>query len=105
MRSEELYLKDIIEAADLVAEFLQGYSEQSFLNSDIVKSAVSYKLTIIGKACSKISEEVRRDNPDIPWKTIVGFRNIITHAYFSVYWISVWKHRGIGSSKASQTNF
>lgn len=90
MRSELLYLKDIVEASDMIAGFLEGHSEQSFLESDIIKSAVAYKLTNIGEACSKISVELQKHNPDIPWNTIKGFRNIITHAYFSVYWISVW---------------
>ena len=90
MRTEELYLKDIIEASDLIAEFLREVAEKDFIESNIIRSAVSYQLTIIGEASSKITERIRRENVDIPWKSIIGFRSIVVHSYFSVYWQTVW---------------
>jgi len=40
MRREGLYLRDILEAADAIAEFVAGLSERTFLESDLVRSAV-----------------------------------------------------------------
>jgi uncharacterized protein with HEPN domain len=40
MRRERLYLLDILEAADSIREFLNGVEEASFLQDDLLRSAV-----------------------------------------------------------------
>lgn len=41
---------------------------------------------MIGEAAARLSDETRVHLPEIPWKQIIGFRNIAVHAYFSVDW-------------------
>lgn len=50
MRREELYLKDIVEAADSIEGFLDNVTHEAFIESDLLRSAVLHKLTIIGEA-------------------------------------------------------
>lgn len=90
MRREELYLADIIEAADAVQGFLQGTGRSDFLGNDLVRSAVLQKLLIIGEAAARLPKEFRDRHAGIPWSDIVAFRNIAVHAYFSVDWAIVW---------------
>jgi uncharacterized protein with HEPN domain len=90
MRSERLYLADIVEAADRIAEFLAGVDEATFLDDELVRSAVFQKLTIIGEAAAHLSDELTARNPHVPWPAIVSFRNILVHAYFSIDWLLVW---------------
>ena len=90
MRRERLYLADIIEAADGIAGFLHGCDRERFEASDLIRSAILHKLTIIGEAASKASE-ARLSHPGIPWKQIIGFRNILVHHYFGTDWDVVWE--------------
>ena len=90
MRDEKLYLQDILNAAASIEAFLRNETEHSFAESDLLKSAVLHKLTIIGEAAAKISKDFRQEHQDIPWSDIVGFRNIAIHSYFSVQWPIVW---------------
>jgi len=90
MRPEELYLLDIIEAADSIREFLRGVDRERFMDDDQIGSSVLHKLMIIGEAASRLPVEFRARHPDMEWGDIVRFRNIIVHAYFSVRWPSVW---------------
>lgn len=41
---------------------------------------------MIGEAAARLSGETCARAPQVPWKEIVGFRNIAVHAYFSVDW-------------------
>lgn len=91
MRRDDLYLNDIIEAADHVATFLSGAGFEGFLNSELVRSAVVQKLAIIGEAAGRISEELSGRYSQIPWSQIIAFRNILIHAYFGIDWSEVWK--------------
>jgi uncharacterized protein with HEPN domain len=90
MRRDELYLSDIVEAADSVATFLSERDRGSFMQDDLLRSAVLHKLTVIGEAAARVSADFRRGHPEIEWPDIVGFRNIAVHAYFTVDWSIVW---------------
>ncbi len=90
MRRDRLYLDDVVEAADAISSFLVGVTEEQFLASDLLQSAVLQKLTIIGEAAARLSPEFKASAPHIPWSDIAAFRNIAVHAYFSVQWPIVW---------------
>jgi len=91
MRRDDLYLSEIVEAADHIAAFLGETDLEGFRQSELVRSAVVQKLTIIGEAASRISDELWSQYPQIPWPQIVAFRNILVHAYFGIDWDEVWK--------------
>ena len=91
MRRDELYLNDMIEAADHIAAFLGEMSFEDFGKSELVQSAVVQKLAIIGEAAARISGDVKSRHVHVPWLQIVAFRNILVHAYFGIDWTEVWK--------------
>jgi uncharacterized protein with HEPN domain len=90
MRREELYLSDMVEAADAIREFLAGIDRAAFLGSNLIQSAVLQKIIVIGEAAAKLPQEFRERHPEVEWSDIVAFRNIAVHAYFSVDWSIVW---------------
>lgn len=91
MRSEKLYLVDIIEAADEIAEFTAGLEEKDFLSDRLRQSAVLQKLVVIGEAAARLSKEFRQRYPEIEWGDIVAFRNVVIHSYFSVKFPLIWQ--------------
>lgn len=90
MQRDELYLADIVEAADAIKTFLENAKEQEFAGHDLLRSAVLQKLIVIGEAAGRVSGHLRKRYSQIPWIDIVAFRNIAVHAYFSVNWPIVW---------------
>ncbi len=90
MRHEGLYLTDIVEAADYIAEFIAGIDFEAFQKSELLRSAVVHKLSVIGEAAARVSEELKAQNHQVPWAQIVAFRNILVHAYFGIDWDVVW---------------
>ena len=61
MRRDDLYLNDIVEAADHIATFLAQANFEDFQQSELVRSAVVQKLAIIGEAAARISDELTAD--------------------------------------------
>ncbi len=90
MRREELYLTDIVEAADAIQRFVEGIQREDFFDDELRQSAVLQKLIVIGEAAARLPPEFRERHPEIEWADIVGFRNIAVHEYFSVNWSIVW---------------
>ena len=91
MRSEQQYLLDIVEAADAISRFLTGVDREMFLKDELRQSAVMQKIGVIGEAAGKISPPLRSKYPEVDWPKVVGMRNILVHAYFSVKLDIVWQ--------------
>jgi uncharacterized protein with HEPN domain len=91
MRDERQYLHDIAEASELIDELIREKTYEMFLADKALQSAILFNFTIIGEASNKISPEVKRDYPEIDWSSIIGFRNLIVHAYFSLDMEAVFK--------------
>jgi len=92
-RRDDLYLVDIVEAAEAIHSFMERLASkdrQAFVEDDLVRSAVLQKLSVIGEAAARVSEETRTAHPEIPWHQARGMRNLLVHAYFSVDWDIVW---------------
>lgn len=91
MRSEQLYLTDIVEAAEAVGRFVFGLEHDDFLNDELRQSAVIQKILVIGEAAGHISLELRAKYPQVAWPQIVGIRHILVHGYFGIDFDIVWR--------------
>ena len=90
MRSDRLYLADILDAIQAIERFTVGFDESRFTGDELVQSAVLQKLAVIGVAAARISPATRTLAPELPWREMGGFRNVAVHAYFSIDWRIVW---------------
>ncbi len=90
MRDEEQYLSDIVEAAELISTQAAAITYERFLVDKTYQNSILFGFTIIGEAASKISPKTKGQYPEIEWSSIVSFRNIIVHAYFSLNLKTVW---------------
>ncbi len=90
MRDEGLYLEDILDSIDAILRFLDNVEKENFLASELLQSAVSQKFMVIGEAASKVSKELRGRYPEIDWKGLISFRNVLIHFYFGLDLEIVW---------------
>ncbi len=90
MRTEALYLDDILDAADAIARFLHNIEKEAFLGDELYQSAVLQKLTAIGEAAGRLSQEFRDRHPEVSWRGIISLRNIAVHEYFGINWDTIW---------------
>lgn len=56
----------------------------------MLSDATVRNLEIIGEAARRIPDELREPYSAVNWRRIVGFRNIVIHAYFDVDPQIVW---------------
>lgn len=86
MRPDLVLLRDITRASVAVDAFIVGRSREAFIDDDLLRSAVMYKLIVIGEAVNRLSPDLRAAHGEIDWPGIVAFRNRATHGYFAVDW-------------------
>lgn len=49
------------------------------------------RCTVLGETAKRVSLEFRNSHPEIPWRKIMGFRNVVVHDYFQVDFHRAWK--------------
>ena len=91
MYRDEVVLQDIVNAARLVIQFIEGFDKPTFLDDWKTQSAVLYQLTVIGEAVKRLSKEFRSSHSDVPWALIAGMRDNLVHGYDLTDWDEVWK--------------
>lgn len=83
-REWRFYLEDMIEFAELVLEYTEGYNQEQFISDRRTYDATLRNLELIGEAATHIPDAVREANEDIPWRQLIATRNRIIHAYLGL---------------------
>jgi uncharacterized protein with HEPN domain len=83
-KDSQVWLRDILESADLIELYLSGIDENEFFNSAEKQDAVIRRLGIIGEAIKNLPEDFKKQHPEISWNKAAGMRNILIHEYFDV---------------------
>jgi uncharacterized protein with HEPN domain len=91
MRTDDLYLVDIIESATDIEIFVHTMSLDDFMNDNLKRSAILWKLMIISEASIQLSRQSRNAFVNAPWDQIRGFRNRMVHGYYTLKWVDVWQ--------------
>lgn len=71
-------------------------TKDDYLDSRTIQAAVERYLEVIGEAARGVSRTFREEHPEVPWREIIGQRNIIAHMYYDVRQDDVWVSATIG---------
>jgi uncharacterized protein with HEPN domain len=88
--SDAAYVSDMISAGREAQSFLSGLSYDDFLNDLQLRRAIERDLEIFGEAARRLSDAFRESHPEIPWRGIIGQRNILAHDYGRILPERVW---------------
>ena len=80
MKEDRVYLEYILQCIKAIEEYSQGSKEQ-FLNNLLIQDAVLRRLQTLAESTQRLSAEIKEQMPNIDWRSISGFRNILVHDY------------------------
>lgn len=83
-RDLSLFIEDILENIRLIEKSIMNLTQEQFENDKDIIDATVRRMEIIGEAAKNIPSSFREKYQTIPWKKVVGVRNIIIHQYFRV---------------------
>ena len=88
--SDKIRIQHVLDAIKEVDAYISDVTEDQFLQNSEKRFATIKQIEIIGEACSKIGEEIKHGHPEVPWRQVIGFRNISIHEYHNVSFHIVW---------------
>ena len=89
MKDDQVYLEHILEAINKILSYGSGGREE-FARNPMAQDAIIRNFEIIGEAAKRLSETSKARQPDIPWRDVAGFRDVLIHDYMGVDLDEVW---------------
>ena len=85
-------LETIVEYCDRILKAISdcGNDFESFDNSLDHQDSCSFRLIQIGEEINSLSDIFKDAHPEIPWRDIVGTRNLLTHEYGKASTAKIW---------------
>ena len=90
MKEDAVYLNHILDCiANIEEDSAQGY--EHFMASRTHRDAVLRNLQVMAESTQHLSDELKATQPEIEWREIATFRNILVHDYLGIDLETVWE--------------
>lgn len=87
-KDDDIYIEHMLDSILRIYEYVD--SKDQFYHSQLVQDAVIRNLQVMAESSQRLSQNIKKQYPEIPWKNISGFRNILVHDYLGVDLDMIW---------------
>lgn len=87
--ADRVLLAHMRDCMDRIREYTDS-DRARFDKSRLVQDAVIRNLQTLAESSQRLSGEIKGTEPQIPWRELAGFRNVIVHGYLGVDLGAVW---------------
>lgn len=78
---DKVRLQHILDSIGEIENYLDSVTIEQFRKNSEKRFATIKQIEIIGEACNALTDELKSLDQEIPWRSIIGFRNISIHEY------------------------
>ena len=89
--TDGIFLMHIVDALRETMEFTDGVDMEKFLDTRLLIRAVTSSFEIAGEATKNLTKKFRDAHPEVKWRDMAGFRDVLIHGYFGIDEAQLWK--------------
>lgn len=71
----------LIKYSEKILRYTNALTREEFTSNEMIYDACVLNFINIGEVCKEISTELKSKHPEIPFRQIIGLRNIAAHNY------------------------
>jgi len=83
MKDQRIYLQHILESIAWIEEYTSTGRDQ-FLTSRMAQDATLRQLQVMAESTQRLSEDLKDQHPEVDWRALSGFRNVLVHDYLGI---------------------
>lgn len=87
--ADRVLLAHMRDCLERIVEYTR-FERSRFDTSRLVQDAVVRNLQTLAESSQRLSNEIKATEPQIPWRELAGFRNVIVHGYLGIDLGAVW---------------
>lgn len=84
-----VYVTHMLDCISRIFEYSEK-NELLFRSSKLIQDAVVRNLQTMAESSQRLGESTRALAPEVPWRAISGFRNILVHDYLGLDLDAIW---------------
>lgn len=88
IKDYSVYIEHMLDCIHRIDEYVE--SKDHFYSSRLVQDAVVRNLQVMSESSQRLPKEIKESYPEIPWRKISGFRNILVHDYLGLDLEVIW---------------
>lgn len=90
MSDDRLYLIHMQECMQRILDYTKD-GRQQFMQSTLIQDAVLRNLQTMAESSQRLSIDLKEARPEIEWRRLSGFRNVLVHEYLGIDLKTVWQ--------------
>jgi len=89
LKDDRIYLLHIRECLERINQYTVS-GKDTFLSDTLIQDAVIRNLQTLAESSQRLSDFLKHKRPEIDWKNIAGFRNVVVHNYLGIDVEQIW---------------
>lgn len=90
MSEDNVFLEHISDEIEFLESNFYDLEFEDLMKDPVLQRACIRSLEVMGEAVKNISDDFKKENPEIEWRKIAGLRDKLIYHYFGVDWDIVW---------------
>jgi uncharacterized protein with HEPN domain len=90
VKDDRLYIHHVIDCVRRIERYCQS-GEKAFRESELVQDAVLRNLQTLAESTQRITDSLKALHPEVDWRAIAGFRNVLVHDYLGINLVRIWE--------------
>lgn len=86
---DHLYLDHMHECMARIQEYASA-GRDAFMKSTLLQDGIIRHLQVMSESSQRVSDTLNTAHPEIDWRAMAGFRNVLVHDYLNIELDIVW---------------
>ena len=87
-RGDDVYVHHITTSIAKILEWAR--TREDFFDDERTREAVLRKLQTMAESVQKVSDALKAEYPEVPWREIASVRNVLVHDYIGLNLERIW---------------